>query len=120
MLIQFMTYSPTPTKTKKKGNKLCTKVLLFPPLHTYTNQLKPIHLYSESRKEGSSIRRRMREQETHALPIVRPPDRLRQRGADIHHPQQSTPLDLVPQGYRIRHDDPAQLAPVQRLDRIPA
>jgi hypothetical protein len=65
------------------------------------------------------IRRRMCKQKTHTLPIMRPANGLRQRGTNIHNLQLLTRLHLPLHGHRVRHHDPAQLAPVQRLDRIP-
>jgi hypothetical protein len=49
------------------------------------------------------IRRRMRKQKTHTLPIMRPPNRLRQRRANIHNLQLLTSLHLPLHGHRIRY-----------------
>lgn len=61
----------------------------------------------------------MLEQKTHALPIVRPPARLRQRRADIHRLDAVAPPLLVLVRHRVRHHHLAQLARVQLLDRVP-
>lgn len=66
------------------------------------------------------ITRRMCKQKTHTLPIMRPPNRLRQRRTNIHHPQKPTPLNLIPQRHRIRHHHPTQPTAIQRLNRVPA
>jgi len=102
--------NPTPAQPNKRNQITQYAVAPLPSLFP-----SPIASY-----ERTSLRRRMRKQETHTLPIMRPPNRLRQRGTDIHNPQPLAPLPLIPQRHRIRNHDSAQLTPVQRLDRIPA
>jgi hypothetical protein len=51
---------------------------------------------------------------------MRASNRLRQRRTNIHNPQQSTPLPLIPERHRIRNHYPTQLTLIQRLDRIAA
>jgi hypothetical protein len=60
----------------------------------------------------------MRKQKAHTLPIMRPPNRLRQRRTNIHNPQQPTPLYLITQRHRIRDHHSTQPAPIQCFNRI--
>jgi hypothetical protein len=69
---------------------------------------------------SQSLRRRVRKQKTHTLPIMRPSNRLRQRWTDIHDPQLLASLNLLSQWDRIRNHHPTQLTLIQRLDRVPA
>jgi hypothetical protein len=108
----YATDSPNPTPTQPNKRNQITQYAVSP-----LPSLFPSSIVSHAR---TSLRRRMRKQETHTLPIMRPPNRLRQRGADIHNPQPLAPLPLIPQRHRIRNHDSAQLTPVQRLDRISA
>ena len=62
----------------------------------------------------------MRKQKAHALPIMRSPNRLGKCRTNIHNPQSRTRLNLLPKRNRIGNHDPAQLTPVQCLNRIPA
>lgn len=62
----------------------------------------------------------MPKQITHALPIMRPPTRLRQRRTDINRLQLVTHFLFLSMRHRIRHHHPAQQAPIQRLNRFPA
>ena len=64
------------------------------------------------------IHRRMRKQNTHS-PHYASCEWPRQRGTNIHNLQLLTRLHIPLHGHRVRHHDPAQLALVQHLDRIP-
>lgn len=62
----------------------------------------------------------MRKQIRHGLAIMRPPTGLGQGGANINRLEPGTALLLLLMRHRIRDHDPAQLAPVQRLDGLAA
>lgn len=64
--------------------------------------------------------RLMRKQIRHRLTIMRPPTRLRQRRRDINRLEPGTTLLLLLMRHRIGNHDPAQLAAVERLDRLAA
>lgn len=66
----------------------------------------------------------MRKQKTHTLPIMCPPNRLRQRRTNIHNPQLALllpspqPLILITQRHRIRHNQCLQFTIINHLNRI--
>lgn len=63
-----------------------------------------------------SLHGRMTEQERNALPIMRPPYRLRQRRTNIDLLQLRTLLPLLRKRYRIRSNDSTQgLAIIERI-----
>lgn len=62
----------------------------------------------------------MRKQVTDTLAVVRPPDRLGQRPADVDDLELGAPVQLVTEGHRVGHDDLRQHALVDVVDGGPA
>ena len=60
----------------------------------------------------------MRKQKANTLSIMRPSNRLRQSGTDIHNSQLLTPTLLILERHRIGHHNTTQLTLIQDLNRV--
>lgn len=62
----------------------------------------------------------MTEQKRNAFSVMRPTTGLGQRRGDINHLELVALTALVPQRHRVRHNNSAEFAPVERFDGVSA